>query len=432
MQWTNKGSASSGLAARARHVFAGGNTRALVWMDPHPPYIARGEGAYVYDVDGTEYLDLANNLGVLIHGHAQRDIVAAVQAQAALGSCFALPTESELELAELLCERVPSFERVRFVNTGSEAVQLALRAARAFTGRTKIAKLEGVYHGSSDLAEISSYVSPENWGNEPHPVATLTGTPEGFKDAVVIIPANDIETTMRILNEEADQLAAVLLDPVPPRCGMLPLDPDYVANIRAFTRETGSLLIYDEVIAFRLGMAGAQGRYGGDPDLTALGKIIGGGYPVGAVAGRAEPMEVVASEIGSSGTFTANPVTMVAGLAAMRALPSERFDALDALGDRIRTGLSEVIAKRGASGSWQVTGVGSLLTVHPHARPMHDYRTYYRNSEESARMAALYGGLLERGVLSSGSGTCFLSTALSREDETRFFDAFDATLGTLT
>ena len=431
MQWTDRDSISSGLAARARRVFSGSNTRALVWMDPHPPYIARGAGAHVHDVDGNSYLDLANNLGVLIHGHAHPDVVAAVQKQATSGSCFALPTESEIELAELLCARVPSFERIRFANTGSEAVQLALRAARAYTGRKKIAKLEGVYHGSSDLAEISSYVSPENWGNEPRPVATLKGTPDGFADAVVVIPANDAETTLRILREHAHDLAAVLLDPAPPRCGMRPLDPAYVSQVRAFTRETGTLLIYDEVIAFRLGPSGAQGRFDGDPDLTALGKIIGGGYPVGAVAGRAAPMEVVATESGSSGTFTANPVTMVAGLAAMRALTPDRFDALDALGERLRTGLADVIASRGRTAQWQVTGVGSLLTIHPHARPIHDYRTYYRSAEESTRMNALYRGLLEHGVLSSGSGTCFLSTAISTGDEARFIDAFDATLRTL-
>ena len=188
------------------------------------------------DVDGNRYLDLTNNLGVLIHGHAYPPIVAAAQEQAARGSCFALPTEHEVLLAELLTERVESFERVRFINTGSEAVALAIKAARAYTGKTRIIKLEGVYHGTYDFAEISNYSTPDNWGNDPLPVATLPATPAGVLDSVLVTQANDVGMLQQRL-DESDDIAAVLVDPVPPRCGMIPLSSDYVEALRSETKQ---------------------------------------------------------------------------------------------------------------------------------------------------------------------------------------------------
>jgi len=420
--WTDESSQSRQLHTRARRVMPGGSTRAAVWMDPYPPYVVRGEGARVYDVDGRAYLDLANNLGVLIHGHAQPSVVAAVQAQAALGSCFAMPTPTEVELAELLCARVPGFERIRFINTGSEAVALAIKTARAFTGRHKIVKLEGVYHGSYDFAEISNYSTPENWGNTPRSVATVPATPPGVLDSVLVIPANDSAQAREVLLANADDIAAVLVDPVPPRCGMQPLVDEFVTSLRALTRELGMLLIYDEVIAFRFGYAGSQGRFGGEPDLTALGKIIGGGYPVGAVAGRADIMEATASQVSSSGTFTANPITMVAGLASMQLLQQESFSALDALGERMRAGCNQIIADKGAA--MQVLGTGSISSIYFHQRPVTDYRSYYKRPTEATLTAAFHRAMVERGVILAPTATCFASTVLTAADEAEFLEAF--------
>lgn len=420
--WTDENAASAALFDRARAVLPGGSTRAAVWLDPYPPYVARGEGAYVYDVDGTEYLDLTNNLGVLIHGHAHPEVVAAVREQAAMGSCFALPTGSEVDLAELICGRVEGFERIRFINTGSEAVGLALKIARSFTGRTKIVKLEGVYHGSNDFAEISNYSTPENWGNTPAAVPTVRGTPEGVLDSVLVIPANDLAAAEALLKEQADDVAAVLLDPVPPRAGMQPLAADFVAGLRSLTRSLGMLLIFDEVIAFRFGYGGAQTRFGGEPDLTALGKIIGGGYPVGAVAGSAEVMEATARDVGSSGTFTANPVTMRAGHASMRLLTPERFTRLDELGARMMTEANQLLAEAGVVG--QVCGTGSIASVYFHDRDVRDYRSYFKQPEEAAASSAFHLAMLKRGVLIAPTATCFFSTAVSAADEDRFLSAF--------
>ncbi len=419
---------SEALYARALHVLPNGDTRSARWFDPYPFYVERGAGSHIFSVDGDEYLDLANNLGVLIHGHAQPDVVAAVQQQAAAGSCFALPTESEIALAELLCERVTGFERVRFINTGSEAVALAIKAARAHTGRTKIVKLEGVYHGSYDYAEISNYSNPDNWGNEPVAVATVPGTPDGVLESVLVTQANDIEMLERVISANASELAAVLVDPVPPRCGMRPLHADYLAALRALTRQHGILLIFDEVIALRFGYGGAQGRWGGDPDLTALGKIIGGGYPVGAVAGRADVMEATARSVSSSGTFTANPIAMSAGFASMSQLTPASFDELDAMGERVRQACTDIIAQHGAD--MQVCGTGSIFSIYFHQREVSNYRSYYKTPTEAAATTAFHRAMLQNGVLLAPTATVFLSTAVTSADEAWLLDAFNAAVQT--
>lgn len=428
-QWTDPRSVSAGLHRRARRVMPAGSTRAAVWFDPYPPYVARGVGSHVFDVDGREYLDLANNLGVLIHGHAPPAVVEAATAQCALGSCFALPTASEVELAELLCARVAGFERIRFINTGSEAVGLALKIARSFTGRTKIVKLEGVYHGSNEFAEISNYSTPDNWGNTPAAVATVRGTPPAVLDAVIPISANNVSAARDVLRAHASDIAAVLIDPVPPRCGMRPLEPAFIDTLRAVTRELGILLIYDEVIAFRFDHGGSQSRFGGEPDLTALGKIIGGGYPVGAVAGRADIMEATAADVGSSGTFTANPVTMCAGRASMELLTPSAFEQLDALGERMRDGATRIVHDLGME--MQIAGTGSIFSIYFHQRDVRDYRNYFKRPEEVALSNRLHGNLLDRGVIVAPTATCFLSTVLSADDEACFLEALRSSLESL-
>ncbi|MCR9277924.1 MAG: aspartate aminotransferase family protein [Pseudomonadaceae bacterium] len=420
---------SVALHERALAVFPAGSTRSALWYPPYPTYAAHGLGSRITDVDGREYLDLANNLGVLIHGHAFAPIVQAVQEQAALGSCFALPTESEIALAELLTDRVAGFEKIRFINTGSEAVALAIKAARAYTGRRKIVKLEGVYHGSYDYAEISNYSTPDNWGNEPHAVATVPATPEGVLSSVLITQANDISMLKRILASDSD-IAAVIVDPVPARCGLTPLQPSYLDALRTLTREAGVLLIFDEVIALRFGYGGAQGRFGGQPDLTALGKIIGGGYPVGAVAGRADVMEATASAVSSSGTFTANPITMTAGLAGMSALDEAAYDALEALGARMRLACTEIIDKKRAS--MQVSGTGSMFSIYFHRRDVHDYRSYFKSPAENAATTRFHRIMLQEGVLMAPTATCFFSTAVTRPDEEHFLQAFATAVADFT
>ena len=413
---------SEQLRQRALQVMPNGNTRGAVWYNPYPMYVAKGDGPHITDVDGNRFLDLTNNLGVLIHGHAHPAIVEAVQQQASRGSCFALPTEHEIELAELMCDRIEACERIRFINTGSEAVGLAIKIARAFTGKRRIIKLEGVYHGSYDYAEISNYSTPDNWGNSPTAVETIPATPNGVLDSVVITQANDIDMLQQRLQQEAD-IAAVLVDPVPPRCGMRPLQDDYIQALRQLTKQHNALLIYDEVIALRFGFNGAQGRYGGEPDLTAFGKIIGGGYPVGAVAGRSEIMEATRSTVSSSGTFTANPVTMVAGLAGMQALDQAAYDRLEALGERMRSQCEQIIARHSAP--MQVSGVGAMFSIYFHQRDAHDYRSYFKSPEENLATERFHRCMLEQGVLIASTATCFLSTVMDAADEAQFAQAFE-------
>src|SRR6266513_1025755 len=286
-------SRSQKLYDRALNSLPGGNSRTTVFMKPYPVYAARGEGCRVFDVDGTEYIDCINNFTSLIHGHAHPRLIEAATRQLALGSAFGMLTESEIELAELLASLLRSVEQVRFTTAGSEAVMMALKAARAFTGRPKIAKCEGAYHSSYDYAEVSLDPTPEAWGrNAPISVAYAKGTPDNVLADVVTIPFNDAEAAVGLIREHGSELACVLVDPMPNRAGLAPADKTYLDALRRITREIGALLIFDEVITLRLGYRGAQGLWDIDPDLTTLGKIIGGGFPGGAVAGRKEFMAV--------------------------------------------------------------------------------------------------------------------------------------------
>jgi len=407
---------SSELTERAAKVLPGGNTRTTVYHGPHPLYAHSGDGFRVTDVDGVERIDFINNYTTLIHGHRHPAIMAAVLKQLELGTCFANPTESEIALAEELCRRVPSFERVRFCNSGSEAVMNAVKAARAHTGRPKIAKCEGLYHGSYDPVETSLDSNPDNWGEDaPKAVPYSHGTPQGVLDDVVVIPFNDTERAEKILRAQGSALAGVVIDPMPNRSGLIAATGEFLAMLRKVTSDMGAVLIFDEVITFRVGPAGIQGLMGVEPDLTTIGKIIGGGFPVGAVAGKAEVMAVFDPRQGKpslphGGTFNANPITMVAGLAAMELLSPQAFAHLDDLGDKAREACRA--AFRQAEMPGQVTGRGSLLVLHMNDKPLASYRDAWRSKEEQARYGQLHHNLLDRGVIISPSGLTAMSTPM--------------------
>jgi glutamate-1-semialdehyde 2,1-aminomutase len=420
MMYPDPTSRSHRLYDRALSSLPGGNTRTTVYMKPYPIYAARGEGCRVWDVDGNSYIDCINNFTSLIHGHAHPQLIAAATRQLAIGSAFGLPTESEVDLAELIAQRLPSVEQIRFTNSGTEAVMMALKAARAFTGRPKIAKCEGAYHGSYDYAEVSLDPTPEQWGgNAPVSVAYAKGTPDNVLADVVTIPFNDPEAAVSLIREHGAELACVLVDPMPNRAGLAPADTAYLEALRRITREVGALLIFDEVITFRLGYRGAQGLWGIDPDLTTLGKIIGGGFPVGAVAGRREFMAVFDPRSGKpalphGGTFSANPVTMRAGIAAMELLDDAAFARLDAIGEAVRSGIDEAFRKNGVPGG--TVGLGSLLKIHFADRPVRDYRSAYLSGQETKRQTAFHRAMLNRGVLAAGYGLMALSTPMTDAD----------------
>lgn len=432
-RWAAPDSRSARLFARAQGVLPGGNTRTTVYIAPYPPYADSGEGCWITDVEGDRRLDCLNNYTALIHGHAPAAVVEAASRRLARGASFPLPTPEEIELAALLCERVPSAERVRFTNSGSEAVMMALKGARAFTGRPKIAKFEGAYHGSYDYAEVSLASAPETWGSLAAPASTAysRGTPPAVLDDVVVLPFNHPEQAVARLEREARQLAAVILDPVPNRVGLVPAQRDFLAAIREATARLGIVLIFDEVISFRVGYHGAQGAFGVTPDMTTLGKIIGGGFPVGAVAGRADVMAVFDPTSGPpaaphGGTFNANPVTMAAGLAAMHLLTPPAYDRLDDLGAKLRASLDDCFRRAGVPG--RVTGMGSLFRIHPVEREFTDYRSTRTTPEESARLQRIVRRLMEHGVLISMTGLGCLSTPMGDPELEGLVETFAAVL----
>jgi glutamate-1-semialdehyde 2,1-aminomutase len=415
-------SRSAALVERAKRSMPGGNSRLAVWYAPYPVYFASGQGCRVTDVDGVERLDFVNNMTALLHGHCHPKVVEAVGRQATrLMGCSA-PTEQEIQLAELLCDRVPSVEQVRFANSGTEAVLFALRAARAYTGRQKIARVEGAYHGSTDAMETSQVVRPAEWGGDHAPVTLIdsVGIPKSVEGDIVTLPNNDADAARRILDAHADDLAGVIIDPFTPRLGFCQASAEFLGAVREFCTRNRTVLIYDEVMTFRSGYRGAQDRVGVLPDLTAMGKVIGGGLPCGGVGGRREFMQVFDQSKGPpivphSGTNNANPMVMAAGLATLEAAPQNVYDHLDRLGERLRKGLTEALSVAGITG-W-VRGVGSLtFMVIGASRAPSDFRGMCRQSMDHEAHGMLHRYLLNHGVISIDSNAFILSSPMQDRD----------------
>ncbi|HEX5414244.1 MAG TPA: aspartate aminotransferase family protein, partial [Chloroflexota bacterium] len=346
------------LVDEARKYIPGGTSRIHYYFAPYPIYAHSGSGCRLTDVDGVERLDFLNNMTSLVHGHANPRINEAVIAQLGLGTAFSEPSEPEVRLARLIVERVPSVQQIRFANSGTEAVMMAIKLARAFTGRQRIAKFEGFYHGYYDYVQVSFNTAPENWGalDQPAAVASSGGLADSVvNEDVVVLPFNDRPAVERLLAQHGPSLAAVIVDPLANRAGFPRPAEGFYAFLREITRSHGIALIYDEVISFRIGYHGAQGKYGGDPDLTTFGKIIGGGLPIGAVGGAAEIMALLdpthrAPVVLSGGTFSGNPLSMVAGLAAMEQLNPDEYERLNRLGEQLRSRATAAFQTAGEPG----------------------------------------------------------------------------------
>ena len=367
MQYPNPDSKSAALFERAQRVLTDGGSRSTIRIAPYSIYVRSAQGKYVTDVDGNRLFDFNNNYTSMIHGHAHPAIMEAATAQMKRGTGYSFASEAEFALAELLCGRCDNFDKIRFMNSGTEAVMKAIKAARAYTGRPKIAKCENAYHGSYDFAEVSLGVEPTDLEKgDPPSQGYSHGTPQGVLDNVVVIPFDRPNVARRILDGHADELAAVLIDPL--GIGMSRFRPsdEFLAMIEDFCRASGALYIADEVVAYRAGPAGVQGDRGLRPHLTTLGKIIGGGFPVGAVAGVAEVMSVFEAGEGKAklphgGTYNANPVTMAAGYAAMKLMTDDAFARLNALGEAFRKGCAEVLELTDTEGEAQ--GQYSMFAV---------------------------------------------------------------------
>lgn len=409
---------SSRAFDRAKHVIPGGSMRQASWFAPHPPYAARGEGCWVEDLDGRRILDCANNFFSLIHGHAYPPVVEALREVIGNGTAFGLPTEHETALAETIRARAPRCEQIRFCNSGTEAVMFAVKGARGLTGRHAIAKMEGAYHGAYDHLEVSLGSTPAEWngpGGDPASVIYDRGTPPGVAADVVVLPYADPERCAAILDREGPRLAGIVLDTLTSKAGMVPPPPGTLDAIRDACRRHGIMLVCDEVIGFRLAYAGAHTIFGLEPDLIALGKIIGGGLPVGAVAGPAARMAVFDHTRGNpavahGGTFSANPLTMVAGRVTLEAYDKPAVDRLNRLGDTLRARIESGLAAAGIAG--QMTGHGSLFRLHLTDAPITDYRSSYPDARAKKLLPAIHLAMLDRGIMLTPNCSGALSTPM--------------------
>lgn len=411
---------SRAIYERAIGSLPGGNSRTTIFFQPYPLYFERGEGCRVYDVDGSERLDFINNYTSLILGHSHPRVVDALRRQVGRLVSAAAPSELEVELAERIRERLPSIDLIRFGNSGTEATMMAIRAARAFTGRTKIAKFDGGYHGTHDYAAVDvSAAGATGAGTE----SRNAGLPAAVAESVVVAPFNDPEAAEAVLAPHRDDLAAVIVEPVMGAAGVIPATESFLVFLRELADSFRAVLVFDEVISFRVGYHGAQGRYGIRPDLTTLGKIIGGGLPVGAFGGREDVMALFdprqAGYLGHGGTFNANPLTMVAGLATLAEMTPERYDELEALAKELKGKLENLFA--GAGIAARINQVGSLFNIHLTDRPVVDYPT--AQAGDRALLLELYVAMLNHGVAFTGRGMGCLSTPMTGAEVDAFVEA---------
>jgi len=397
---------SEQLIEGARRCFPGGDTRMSAHYGPYPLFIERASGCTLYDADDHAIIDFMNNFTSLLLGHANPAVVRAVSEQMQRGSAYAAPTRSQVALAELIRARVPSIEQLRFTSSGSEATLMTLRCARAFTGKQKIMKMEGGYHGSYELAEVSLVPRPDVCGplQEPVPVPIDASIPDSVLGDVVVCPYNEPELARTLIKKHAAELAAVIVEPVLGSMGMIPATPEFLRALREASTAYGVLLILDEVITLRLADGGAQSLYGITPDLTALGKIIGGGLPIGAFGGRVDLMRMFhpdeAAPVMHASTFSGNPISMAAGAAAMEQVNPQLLEHVNGLGDRLRSGFTETFRRNGIRG--QATGVGSLANIHLTDEPLRSARDALAAMQRSGRInQLLHLAMLRRGVASA-------------------------------
>lgn len=412
-------SKSRALHMAAQRVLPGGNSRHAVYFKPYPIYVTQGKGCRIYDVDGNEYLDFLNNYTSLILGHAYPRIIAAVQAQLHLGSSFGAPTELEAQLAHLIRQRVPSIKQLRYTNSGSEATMNAIRAARAFTGKPKLAKIEGGYNGSHDSVQVSVHPPIQLAGAKTHPrsIPEAAGIPDGVVKDVLVLPFNDGPTAEQLIQDHAKELAAVIVEPILGAGGVIPPREDFLKVLREVTEQHDVLLIFDEIITFRVARGGAQERYHVRPDLTTLGKIIGGGFPVGALGGREDIMALFSPSrdppiLPHSGTFNGNPITLVAGITTLNELTPSVYEKLEAGGTRLRAHLTEVFEEVRVKA--RVTGVASLFNIHFTEQEIIDYRDAAMADKELALL--LFLDLLNRGISLAPRGMGCLSTPMTETE----------------
>ena len=417
------------LFARAQRLLPGGvnsPVRAFRAVGGEPRFIARARGAHIWDVDGRELVDHLGSWGPMILGHGHPEVVAALRAQLERGTSFGAPTALEVELAETVTRLVPSVEMVRMVSSGTEATMAAIRLCRGATGRPRIVKFEGCYHGHGDSFLIKAGSGAATFGQPDSP-----GVTEGTARDTLVAPFNDAAAVRRLFGENPGAIAAVIVEPVGGNMGVVAPRPGFLEELREITTAEGALLVFDEVMTgFRLALGGAQERLGLMPDVTTLGKILGGGLPVGAYGGRRELMERIApaGPIYQAGTLSGNPLAMAAGCATLAVLERDRtiYDRLEALGRRLEEGLSQAIARRGAVA--HVARVGSMWTLFFTPAPVRSWND--AGGADRARFGAWFSAMLDRGIYLAPSQfeANFLSAAHTEDDIDRTVRACDEAL----
>ena len=384
--------------------------RAFGGVGGEPFFVSRAEGAHLYDTDGRPYIDYVQSWGASILGHAHPAVVDAVTAAAARGTSYGAPTEAEVRLAEEVCARVPSVERLRLVSSGTEATMTAIRLARGFTGREIIVKFAGCYHGHADALLAAGGSGLATFG-----LPGSAGVPESAVATTVVVPFNDDLAVEKAFARHGPRLAAVIVEAVPANMGLILPADGFLAGLRRRCDEAGALLVVDEVITgFRLGDQGAQGRYGVSPDLSCFGKVLGGGLPLAALGGRAEVMDHLAptGPVYQAGTLSGNPLATAAGLAVLARLDAGAYAALEAKAETLAGGLRQAMAAAGLPA--QVPRVGPLVGLFFAAEPVTDYETAKRANTK--RYARFFHALLERGVYFAPSAFETLFPSLAHSD----------------
>jgi glutamate-1-semialdehyde 2,1-aminomutase len=420
---TNPGERDAEFSDRAQKILVGGvnsPVRAFRAVGGTPLIIGRAEGSRLWDVDGREYVDYVCSWGALILGHAQPDVVAAIGDEARRGTSYGMTSPLEIELGERIARAIPSIEKIRFVSSGTEATMSAVRVARASTKRDLILKFEGGYHGHADsfLVEAGSGLATLGISSSP-------GVPAALAQLTLNSPFNDIATVDRIFRERAREIAAVIVEPVAANMGVVPPHPDFLSSLREIASRDGALLIFDEVITgFRLVYGGVQNAFGVQPDLTILGKIIGGGLPVAAYGGRREFMDMIAplGPVYQAGTLSGNPLAMRAGLATLPKLETPNFyESLNQKTQTLADGLRAALKDSGIRG--QVNAIGSLLTLFFGTNRVHDYAGAKKS--DASRFAAFFREMLARGILLPPSQfeALFVSAAHTDTDIARTISA---------
>jgi glutamate-1-semialdehyde 2,1-aminomutase len=398
-----------------------GDMRISIWFEPYPTVMAKGDGCHLYDVDGNDYLDFSNNWTSMILGNNHPKVVEAISKQAPLGSAMAAPHELVFEWAKILCERIPSVDRVRFCTSGTEALMFAVRAARAFTGKDKILKMEGNYHGSYDIMEMQV-----GWRKLP------PGLPKSVEQDVLVTPFNNKAAAERIITENKDDLAAVVVEGIMGAAGMIPPEDDYLKHLKKVTGENDVLLIVDEVISFRLSTGGAQLLYDVQPDLTALGKTIGGGLPVGAFGGREDVMAVYSPKhkrpAHHAGTFVATPIAVAAGIANLKEMTADTLDRINSLGWSMRENLQKALDDLNIK--IQIKGYGSLQQLHFTSEPVFDAQTaFFTQDRDLLRLFHL--SLMNKGIFIPNRGFFAISTPMTEAETDKAVEATTETLSEL-